>query len=504
MARKANVFYQPEPNGEDGSENIQPNGIEQLFGPTRPEDEREFMNDDGDGKSDENKKASVPAPSKERTTMSTSKYDLVKKITNIFNTVVAAAKVTYYSPKAKAELPKELKNAKDVKIDSYPEDFKRMAQEWADLMEKTVGFEADNELIVKAQEALNKVVASEKSKYQIEEHRKRLNELTPAIREQAKFLKTGFTSLGRDYAQIVQGKVSEASLATEVLAELRRKVPAMAKTIDEVTKELKEAAEKLARDVDIIAEESIKHRQEIEQERAKKEKSKTPKKPAKTDVNNPWIRSAAADVLAESIEHLEAAEEHMAGLAEELGELESQVAELDAESVSLEEFVAEHGEEIPAEDGGDEMDAPEEAPAEEPQEAPEHEEAPAAPEHEPSMELVPASNDGGDLDKTAKAFPSEHDQSGNLLEIVEADGAKQLVVKKDVRTKVTQRVNDYFSGTFTAAEAVCVDFGDYISNGKITAYAGKGIYKVKMEDGRDLEIPVASIFSANSANKLWE
>lgn len=535
MARNAQVFNQPEPNGEDGSENIQPNGIEMLFGPTQPEDQREFMNDDGDGKSDENKKASVPQSAKERTTMSTSKYDLAKKVAVIFAKVqaVTSAGLDKLADKLEKILTMQAEsesNAQVIKEEYYDnrvrnDEFTALINDDPELVSLYQGSDSSIRIIQQIAKNLeNRIGAG------LVDH----PELNGRIREFINTLKS------TNYS--------------EINADIDKRIAALHKKLESAEKEKEEASklpknyvkydytlkfEKFYNRVKGIAKSDAEIR--LDKEKSREKKSPKPASPphAKTiapdgnpgGINNllkkfknkdpeeknrqtsTWLNptnvvasasdfaSVLSDIkdlweeyadevesIIDATESADAATDEALSLAEELIEelASSPTDEAGEEAMDKDEF---HSDKAPAADDAD-------------YEVPSTQHSPE--EHAPMMELAPASQSTGDLDKTAKAFPSEHDQSGNLLEVVEADGAKQLVVRKDVRTKVTQRVNDYFSGTFAAAEAVCVDFGDYISSGKITAYAGKGIYKVKMEDGRDLDIPVASIFSANSANKLWE
>ena len=131
--RIANVFYQPEPNGEDGSEKIQPSGIEQLFGPDRPEDDRDgYGSDDGDGKSTENKASVIPA-AKERTTMSTSKYDLAKKVAAVLAKMQAVAAMSLEKLAALAE------KVIDIKAEIYG-----TAEAWKE--ESAAAIHSDKEL----------------------------------------------------------------------------------------------------------------------------------------------------------------------------------------------------------------------------------------------------------------------------------------------------------------------------------------------------------------------
>lgn len=143
-----------------------------------------------------------------------------------------------------------------------------------------------------------------------------------------------------------------------------------------------------------------------------------------------------------------------------------------------------------------EIDQP--APAEEaPAEAPVMEEAPAE-EKEPVL-----TEQDQDITATAdaKAFPSEHDMSGHKLEVAESDGKKHLIIKKDVKSKIQRKLKNHFKGAFHKGEAICVDFGDYIETGTVTAYLGDGKYKVAMNDGRALDVPSGNLFRISK--KLW-
>lgn len=125
------------------------------------------------------------------------------------------------------------------------------------------------------------------------------------------------------------------------------------------------------------------------------------------------------------------------------------------------------------------------SPEEEPEEAPEGELAYAQSRKEKDMERK-----AGEFDK--------FDVSKNRLEIVEGeDGKKKLVINKNLKSLVSQRVHERLVGGFKCGDSVQVDFVDYVGFGTVKAYIGGGVYRVEV-DGAVMEVPAKNVMGLDS------
>ena len=127
---------------------------------------------------------------------------------------------------------------------------------------------------------------------------------------------------------------------------------------------------------------------------------------------------------------------------------------------------------------------------------------PAAPES-PELAPAPAGSDNPwiiERDADLKQFPSEHDVAGSSWEMVEAEGKKQIVIRKDLKSRVKRKLTDMRKGSFKAEESVGIDFGDYIGTGTVKEYIGDGVYRV-VSAGQSMKIPGKYIF--RGSDEIW-
>lgn len=229
------------------------------------------------------------------------------------------------------------------------------------------------------------------------------------------------------------------------------------------------------------------------------------KEDAKTSLNGVTVKAADSEAaFSEAFAEVQEAEgemsEHLSAFAVSLEGVDSM---LDGAIGGLEEAAAM-------------MEAaPEEAPADE--EAPAEEEGPGMmdklkdmfmPSPAP-MQMAPAMTSvqspwlkESTIEATAdvKHFPSEFDQSSGHLEVVEGDNGQKLVVKKDLKSKVQQKIKEAATGKYNAGESVAVDLGDRIVAAVIKQYASEGVYEV-VSEGRILRVPDANVFK--DASQIW-
>ncbi len=407
-----------------------------------------------------------------------SKKDLIKKIAALY---VKAAKWVTTAPPQSIEMLKDVEEA--------PADFKALIDKFASmrkLAEQVVDSARIRELYAQLEKAYTEMGAREAWNES--------NKLLSEIEAKGQALEAGLYK-GAEAAAYVGSpdKVTDAQVAKEVLKMLASEMPELEGKI----KELLDAAKAGVRVVEVFQKELLENTEKLEQEREKqeKEKGKTTKiyqRPAPAGA--PSAPAAASSYSTAWIRTAKDAEKEFHGWLETMDELMGEAAEMATEMAAGMEDLADNTQELSSMEGYEDMSA--EQPAEEM--APEMgAEAPAA-----EMEAVPASLDTG-LKAEAKAFPSEHDQSGNFLEVVEADGQKKLVVRKDVKSKISRKVAEHFSGAFNMNDAVVVDFGDYMAEGRIAGYEGDGMYAVAMNDGRKMRVPRASLFGGDAAQNLW-
>lgn len=405
-----------------------------------------------------------------------SKKDLIKKIAALY---VKAAKWVTTAP------PQSLEMLKDV--EEAPADFKAKIDEFARLR-KLAEQVVQSARIREIYDQLEKAYAEMGARDAWNESNKLLTE----IESKGQALEAGLYK-GAEAAAYVGApdKVTDAQVAKEVLKMLTAEMPELEGKI----KELLDAAKAGVRVVEVFQKELLETTQKLEEEREKqeKDKGKTTKiyqRPAPAGAPSPATSSAYENLW---IRTAKDAEKEFHGWLETMDELMGEAAELATGMAAGMEELADSVQELSSMEGYEDMSA--EQPAEE-MAQPEMSEAPAE-----EMEAVPAAQGDNGLKAEAKAFPSEHDQSGNFLEVVEADGQKKLVVRKDVKSKISRKVAEHFSGAFNMNDAVVVDFGDYMADGRIAGYEGDGIYAVAMNDGRKMRVPSASLFSA--ARNLW-